>query len=82
MAGDNVKLKLKNIEEEDVSPGFVLCDPKEPCKVGKRFLAQVKTPSTRGSCFLTEFVLFLRIVLIFFSGETTFERPMNFPGWD
>ena len=41
MAGDNVKLKLKNIEEEDVSPGFVLCDPKEPCKVGKRFLAQV-----------------------------------------
>jgi len=42
MAGDNVKLKLKNIEEEDVSPGFVLCDPKEPCKVGKRFLAQVR----------------------------------------
>ena len=44
MAGDNVKLKLKNIEEEDVSPGFVLCDPREPCKVGKRFLAQVLTP--------------------------------------
>jgi len=42
MAGDNVKLKLKNIEEEDVSPGFVLCDPKEPCKVGKKFLAQVR----------------------------------------
>jgi len=42
MAGDNVKLKLKNIEEEDVSPGFVLCDPKEPCKVGKKFIAQVR----------------------------------------
>jgi len=42
MAGDNVKLKLKNIEEEDVSPGFVLCDPKQPCKVGKRFVAQVR----------------------------------------
>jgi len=42
VAGDNVKLKLKNIEEEDVSPGFVLCDVKEPCKVGKRFIAQVR----------------------------------------
>lgn len=42
IAGDNVKLKLKNIEEEDVSPGFVLCDPKAPCKVGKRFIAQVR----------------------------------------
>ncbi|VDN16038.1 unnamed protein product, partial [Dibothriocephalus latus] len=30
-AGDNVKLKLKNIEEEDISPGFVLCSPDNLC---------------------------------------------------
>jgi len=41
-AGDNVKLKLKNIEEEDVCPGFVLCDYRDPCKVGKVFIAQVR----------------------------------------
>jgi len=39
--GENVKIKLKGIEEEDVSPGFILCDPSAPCKVGKVFDAQV-----------------------------------------
>jgi len=38
---ENVKIKLKGIEEEDVSPGFVLCDPGSPCKMGKIFDAQV-----------------------------------------
>ena len=38
---ENVKIKLKGIEEEDVSPGFVLCDPNKPCKIGKVFDAQV-----------------------------------------
>lgn len=38
---ENVKIKLKGIEEEDVSPGFVLCDPSSPCKMGKVFDAQV-----------------------------------------
>lgn len=33
--GENVKVKLKNIEEEDVSPGFVLCDPNEPIITGR-----------------------------------------------
>ncbi|KAJ8681665.1 hypothetical protein QAD02_017457 [Eretmocerus hayati] len=39
--GENVKIKLKGIEEEDVSPGFVLCDNNEPIKTGKVFDAQV-----------------------------------------
>ncbi|XP_026317566.1 eukaryotic peptide chain release factor GTP-binding subunit ERF3A [Hyposmocoma kahamanoa] len=39
--GENVKVKLKNIEEEDVSPGFVLCDPNEPIITGRVFDAQV-----------------------------------------
>ncbi|XP_055858529.1 eukaryotic peptide chain release factor GTP-binding subunit ERF3A isoform X1 [Episyrphus balteatus] len=39
--GENVKIKLKGIEEEDVSPGFVLCDFHNPIKTGKIFDAQV-----------------------------------------
>lgn len=40
-SGENVKMKLKGIEEEDVSPGFVLCDASTPIKTGKIFDAQV-----------------------------------------
>lgn len=40
-AGENVKIKLKGVEEEDVRPGFVLCDPNAPCKVARVFDAQV-----------------------------------------
>lgn len=39
--GDNIKLKLKGAEEEDISPGFVLCSPQNPCHVGRVFDAQV-----------------------------------------
>jgi peptide chain release factor subunit 3 len=28
--GDNVRLRLKNVEEEDVLGGFVMCSPKKP----------------------------------------------------
>ncbi|CAF1046768.1 unnamed protein product [Adineta steineri] len=42
VCGENVRLKLKNIEEEEISPGFILCDTQqEPCGVGKVFDAQV-----------------------------------------
>ncbi|VDL62729.1 unnamed protein product [Hymenolepis diminuta] len=40
-AGDNVKLKLKNVEEEDVSPGFVLCSPDNLCHVAHVFDVQL-----------------------------------------
>ncbi len=39
--GENVKIKLKGVEEEDVSPGFVLCDSEKPCTTGKVFDAKV-----------------------------------------
>lgn len=41
VSGENVKIKLKGVEEEDVTPGFVLCDPVSPCNVGKVFDAQI-----------------------------------------
>ena len=41
VCGENVKLKLKGIEEEEISSGFVLCDVKELCQVARMFDAQV-----------------------------------------
>ena len=40
-AGENVKLKLSGIEEEDVLPGFVICHPDDLCNTGTVFDAQV-----------------------------------------
>jgi len=42
-SGESVKIKLKGIEEKDVSPGFILCDPANPCRMGKVFDAQVSS---------------------------------------
>lgn len=39
--GENVKLKLKGIEEDAIMSGFVLCSSDSPCKFGKVFDAQV-----------------------------------------
>ena len=39
--GDNVRVKLKGVEEEDVQAGFILCDTASPCKTGKVFDGQV-----------------------------------------
>ncbi|XP_067672092.1 eukaryotic peptide chain release factor GTP-binding subunit ERF3A-like isoform X1 [Haliotis asinina] len=41
LPGENVKLKLSGVEEEDVSPGFVLCPPDSPCHTGRIFDAQI-----------------------------------------
>ncbi|XP_044758443.1 eukaryotic peptide chain release factor GTP-binding subunit ERF3A [Coccinella septempunctata] len=39
--GENVKIKVKGVEEEDVSPGFVLCDAINPIHTGRVFDAQL-----------------------------------------
>ncbi len=39
--GENVRMKLKGIEDTDVLPGFILCAPDSPCKVGRIFDAEV-----------------------------------------
>lgn len=40
--GENVKIKLKGVEEDAVMSGFVLCSTDNFCKVGRIFDAQVK----------------------------------------
>ncbi|KAI8927710.1 P-loop containing nucleoside triphosphate hydrolase protein [Entophlyctis helioformis] len=40
-AGDNVRIRLKGVEEEDAMAGFVLCDPKRPIHTVSVFEAQL-----------------------------------------
>ena len=40
--GENVKVKVKGVEENEITPGFVLCDPTNPIKSCKVFDAQVR----------------------------------------
>lgn len=39
--GENVKMKVAGVEEEDVSPGFVLCPLDLPCSTGRTFDAKI-----------------------------------------
>lgn len=39
--GENVKVKLSGVEEEEVMPGFVLCHPDSLCHIGTVFDAQI-----------------------------------------
>lgn len=54
--GENVKIKLKGVEEEEVSPGFILCDPATPCTVGRVFDAQVRLDKQ----FIFEFINYIK----------------------
>ncbi|KZF21008.1 hypothetical protein L228DRAFT_248753 [Xylona heveae TC161] len=39
--GDQVRIKLRGIEEEDILPGFVLCSPRRPVHCVSAFEAQI-----------------------------------------
>ena len=39
--GDQVRIRLRGIEEEDIVPGFVLCSPKRPVHCVSAFEAQI-----------------------------------------
>ncbi|AMD19015.1 HBR114Wp [Eremothecium sinecaudum] len=41
VCGEQVRLRLKGVEEEDISAGFVLTSPKNPIKNVTRFVAQI-----------------------------------------
>lgn len=41
-SGDQVRLRIKGVEEEDISPGFVLCSPKRPVHCVNQFEAQIR----------------------------------------
>ena len=39
--GDQVRIRIRGVEEEDVIPGFVLCSPKRPVHCVQAFEAQI-----------------------------------------
>ncbi|XP_012862823.2 eukaryotic peptide chain release factor GTP-binding subunit ERF3B [Echinops telfairi] len=39
--GENLKIRLKGIEEEEILPGFILCDPYNLCHSGRTFDVQI-----------------------------------------
>lgn len=39
--GENLKLRLKGIEEEEILPGFLLCNAEDLCHTGRTFDAQI-----------------------------------------
>jgi peptide chain release factor subunit 3 len=41
LAGDNVRIRLRGVEEEDIAVGFVLCDVKRPVHAVTQFQAQL-----------------------------------------
>ncbi|WKY10985.1 hypothetical protein Q1695_002941 [Nippostrongylus brasiliensis] len=41
VSGDNVKFKLKGVEENELQSGFIICSPDALCKVGRVFDAEV-----------------------------------------
>lgn len=50
--GENLKLRLKGIEEEEILPGFILCSPDNLCHSGRTFDAQVKTAAATPENFI------------------------------
>lgn len=46
--GEQVRLRIKGVEEEDILPGFVLCSPRRPVHCVKAFEAQIKLLDIRS----------------------------------
>jgi peptide chain release factor subunit 3 len=41
LCGDNVRIRLRGVEDEDISPGFVLTSPSKPVHAVRHFEAQL-----------------------------------------
>lgn len=41
LSGDNVRIRLRGVEDDDVSPGFVLTSPTNPIHAVRQFEAQL-----------------------------------------
>ena len=40
-AGDNIRLRLKGVDDKDISPGFVVTSVHKPVHAGRQFIAQL-----------------------------------------
>jgi peptide chain release factor subunit 3 len=41
LCGDNVRVRLRGVDDEDISPGFVLTSPSQPIHAVRQFQAQL-----------------------------------------
>jgi peptide chain release factor subunit 3 len=41
VSGDNVRIRLRGVEDDDISPGFVLTSPHKPVRAVRQFEAQL-----------------------------------------
>jgi peptide chain release factor subunit 3 len=41
VSGDNVRIRLRGVEDDDISPGFVLTSPQKPVHAVRQFEAQL-----------------------------------------
>ena len=41
LSGDNVRIRLRGVEDDDISPGFVLTNPARPVHAVRQFEAQL-----------------------------------------
>jgi peptide chain release factor subunit 3 len=41
VSGDNVRIRLRGVEDDDISPGFVLTSPQQPVHAVRQFEAQL-----------------------------------------
>lgn len=41
LCGDNVRIRLRGVDDEDISPGFVLTSPNKPVRAVRQFEAQL-----------------------------------------
>ena len=71
--GENVKVKLKGVEESEVTPGFVLCDPNNPIKSCKTFDAQVNN----SQCFKITIKVSFETTLKYFKSDFRFKCEFN-----
>lgn len=73
-AGDQVAVTLSGIDMQNVSVGYILCDPQNPVQISSKFQARivvfnVTVPITRGfpvSTFQTIIILVLILILLFY----------------
>ena len=41
VSGDNIRIRLRGVDDEDISPGFVLTSPRKPVHAVRQFEAQL-----------------------------------------
>jgi peptide chain release factor subunit 3 len=75
LCGDNVRIRLKNVNEDGLQPGFVLTSPIRPVQVARRFEAQVAILDSKN-IMAAGFACIMHLHTL--SEEITFVQLLNY----